>query len=66
MGESVAAISKAQALVKQSLHVQIPVRDEVSDEDAAQYFINPVTGGPPLHRSPKLLAKNTIQLRTES
>ena len=34
--------------------VQIPVKDEVSNEDAAQYLINPVTGaclGQPYHTS---------------
>ena len=30
--------------------MQIPVRDEVSSEDAAQYLINPVTGA--YHRMP--------------
>ncbi len=33
------------------LGMQMPVRDEVSNEDAAQYLVNPVTGALALRMS---------------
>ena len=44
-GQELGSEDKESKLTAQSgLWVQIPVRDEVSSEDASQYLINPVTG----------------------